>query len=99
MPQEVKSSRTKFKTKDQVIGAMTFQATDVRKPLAAVSKIVAKGNTVVFGEGRSYIKNNKTGKCIDLVEENGTYHIAVEYMAPAVGDDGEKDGLGFARQD
>ena len=88
----------KFKTADDTVGSMTFQATDVRKPLAAVSKIVSKGNLVVFGANGSYIKNIKTGKCIDLVEENGTYHIAVEYMAPADYGKVEDGSSGFAGQ-
>ena len=37
--------------------------TDVAKPLASVSRILDKGNTVVFSrtKGGSYILNEKTG--------------------------------------
>ena len=45
-----------------------FQVTDARKPLASVSKIVAKGNRVVFAPDRSYIENLQSGKRIDMEE-------------------------------
>ena len=55
---------------------MAFQATtDVQKPLAAASKIAAKGNRIVLDDvdSESYIENKKTGKRIPLVIENGVY--------------------------
>jgi hypothetical protein len=57
-------------------GSMAFQATtDVQKPLAAASKIAAKGNRIVLddADSESYIENKKTGKRIPLVIENGVY--------------------------
>ncbi len=41
------------------IASMVFQATDVRKPLAAVCRIVQKGNAVVFDSEQSYILKKK----------------------------------------
>ena len=61
---------------------MNFSVTDCKKPLAAVSKIVDKGNRVVFdddGEGGSYIENKKTGEQIKLERERGTYVTVVEF--------------------
>ena len=55
---------------------MAFQATtDVQKPLAAASKIAAKGNRIVLeAEGLdSYIENKASGKKIPLTIENGVY--------------------------
>ena len=55
---------------------MAFQATtDVQKPLAAASKITAKGNRIVLeaSGSDSYIENKKTGKRIPLTIENGVY--------------------------
>ena len=55
---------------------MAFQATtDVQKPVAAASKIAAKGNRIILDDvdSESYIKNKKTGKRIPLVIENGVY--------------------------
>ena len=61
---------------------MLFRVTDTRKPLASVSKIVKKGNRVVFGSDRSYIENVLTGKQIELTEEKGTYHLDVDFITP-----------------
>ena len=51
------------------------------KPLAAVSKILDKGNTVVFSRGNagSYIRNDKTGEKTVIKEEKGTFLIEVDY--------------------
>ena len=40
------------KSGGEVLNSITFQVTDVGKPLAAVSKILDKGNTVVLSTGR-----------------------------------------------
>ena len=61
---------------------MLFWVTDTRKPLASVSKIVKKGNRVVFGSDWSYIENVLTGKRIELTEENGTHHLDVDFLTP-----------------
>ena len=65
-----------FKTLDGV-----FQVTHARKPLASVSKMVKKGNRVIFAPSGSYIENIATKKRIDMQEVNGTYQIDVEYLA------------------
>ena len=60
--------------------AMTFQATShVRKPLAAASKITAKGNRIVLDDeaSLSYIENKATGTKIPLKIENGVYVMEV----------------------
>jgi len=60
--------------------SMTFQATShVRKPLAAASKITAKGNRIVLDdeESLSYIENKATGKKIPLKIQNGVYVMEV----------------------
>ena len=77
-----------FKTKSGMESNMVFQVTDARKPLASVSKIVEKGNRVVFSPTGSYIENIQTGKKAALEEANGTYHLDVKYLSE-----------GFARQD
>ena len=47
---------------------MGLEVCDVRKALAAVSRITAKGNRVVFGSEseESYIQNVATGKMIGM---------------------------------
>ena len=57
-------------------GSMAFQATtEVQKPLAAASKIAAKGNRIVLEAlgSDSYIENKQSGKRIPLTIENGVY--------------------------
>ena len=60
--------------------SMGFHVTDVKKPLAAVSRIVDKGNVVVFGPGPkgSYIENVATKERMPMFRERGTYHIEVD---------------------
>ena len=76
------------------VSDMLFQVTDVGKPLASVTRILDKGNTVVFSRntGGSYIMNNHSGKKIQLTEEKGTFFMDVEYLEP------DLDSQGFARQ-
>ena len=73
---------------------MLFQVTDVGKPLASVSRMLDKGNTVIFSRGPqgSYVVNDNTGRRIPLVEEKGTFVMEVEYLEPDV------EAEGFARQ-
>ena len=72
-----------FVAKGGVKSNIVFQVTDARKPLASVSKIVAKGNRVVFTPDRSYIENLRTGKKIEMELSNGTYSIDVGFMTTA----------------
>lgn len=74
-----------FKTKDGMESNVVFQVTHARKPLASVSKIVKKGNRVVFEPGKAYIQNIPSGKRIELEEANGTYHMYVEYLMEDAG--------------
>jgi len=65
--------------------SMTFQATTgVKKPLAAASRIAAKGNRIVLeGEGSSsYIENKATGKRIPIKLENGIYMMEMQVSEP-----------------
>jgi hypothetical protein len=77
------------------LNSITFQVTDVGKPLAAVSRILDKGNTVVFSRSSagSYIRNDKTGERTTIKEEKGTFVLEVDYYQPC----GIAD-MGFARQ-
>ena len=53
--------RIDFMAKGGTKSNILFQVTDAKKPLASVSKIVAKGNRVVFAPDRSYIENIQSG--------------------------------------
>jgi hypothetical protein len=72
--------------------SIVFQVTDVTKPLAAVSRIVEKGNVVQFGpRPEDNFIRSESGKKIPIRRERGTYVIDVEF----------NDGLaaaGFPRQ-
>jgi hypothetical protein len=66
---------------------ITFQVTDVSKPLASVSRILDKGNTIVFsrtGKG-SYILIEQSGEMIPILEEKGTFVVECEFLEPASG--------------
>jgi len=66
---------------------MAFQATtDVKKPLAAASKIAAKGNRIVLDEvgSDSYIENKASGVRIPLKIEIGVYMMEMS-LAPFQG--------------
>ena len=69
-----------FKTEGRKgVNCMTFHVTDVKKPLASVSKIVEKGSSVHFTPGGSYIKG-PSGERIDLSLEGGVYVMEVQYV-------------------
>ena len=67
------------------VNSITFQVTGVGKPLASVSRILDKGNSVVFsrGGGGSYIINEKTREKIPIKAEKGTFVMHVEFLEPA----------------
>ena len=66
------------------VEAITFQVTDVGKPLAAISKIIEKGNTVVLTRrgGGSYVENDITKERFKVEERGGTFGIDVEFFEP-----------------
>ena len=69
----------KFRTGEGLGSSVLFQVTDARKPLASVSKIVKKGNRVVFGSDRSYIENVLTAKWIEFSAEVHVFDIVVSF--------------------
>ena len=68
-------------TNEGTLRGMTFQATEkVRKPLAAVKRIVEAGHAVVFlpdNFGGSFILNLETGEENGLREDDGNYMLDV----------------------
>ena len=65
--------------------AHTLQAvTGIRKPLAAASRVTAKGKGVVLDDEGcdSFIENKATGKKIPLYLVNGIYEMEVEMQQP-----------------
>ena len=82
------------------INGITFQVTDVSKPLASVSRILDKGNRVVFSRGAegSYIENTVTGEWMPLKEERGTFVLEVDWLEPEVSQRDSTRASGFPRQ-
>ena len=50
---------------------MNVQVTDAERNLASFGKMVKQGNDVILSEKGSFIKNQKTGKVINLNMKNG----------------------------
>lgn len=82
--------RVRFKTMgldgaQSELAAIQFQVTDVNKPLAAVSRILDQGNSVLFtrnGSG-SCIIDDKSGRRIPIREENRVFVMDVEFFEPS----------------
>ena len=55
----------------------------MQKPLAAVWRIVEKGNVVQFGpdDKDNFVRNIETGKKIHMVPKEGSYVIEADYVA------------------
>jgi hypothetical protein len=62
--------------------SLTFQVSDVQKPLAAVRRIVEKGNIVQFGprDEDNFIKSNSSGLKIFMVKKGGSYVVPAELL-------------------
>ena len=72
--------RTTFKA--VTVMGMTFQASDVQKPLAAVWRIAEKGNVIRFGPKAedNFIENVATGKKIQMIRRGGSYVIQADFV-------------------
>jgi hypothetical protein len=66
----------------EAVMSLTFQVSDVQKPLAAVRRIVEKGNIVQFGprDEDNYIKSNASGLKIFMVKKGGSYVVPAELL-------------------
>ena len=63
-----------------------FEASDVRKPLAAVHRIVEKGNKVQFGPNPedNFIQNIATNEKVHMRKKGRSYVLGVELVKPIV---------------
>ena len=70
-----------------IIG-LTFQVTDVKKPLLAVRRLVEKGNKVVLSgeEGQSYILNEKTKVKVPVKKKGGSFVIEAHFVKEVASD-------------
>jgi hypothetical protein len=78
---------------EETVVGLTFQATDVKKALAAVWRVCEKGNLIQFGEEPEdcFIKNKKTNRKIFMRKKKGSYVLDVEFV---IKKDGELISLG-----
>ena len=62
--------------------AMPFRVCDVRKALAAVRNIRAKGNLVQFGLelGESFVKKKRSGEKVMLEQDKGKYVLSADLV-------------------
>jgi hypothetical protein len=67
---------------DGPMSSMSFQVSDVTKPLASVARIFEHGNIVQFGseDGESFMVFKKTGKKIPITRQRGSFIINVEFL-------------------
>ena len=81
--ENIGEKKVKFKRAgSKAVYSITFQVTDVSKPLASVSRILDKGNAVIFSKSGSYILNEVSGEKIPIVDGKGTFGIDVEFLEP-----------------
>ena len=68
--------------RDTKLMGMGFQVSDVKKPLAAVYRIVEKGNRVQFGPEAedNFIENVRTGEKVFMRRKGRSYVLDVEFM-------------------
>ena len=61
---------------------LTFQVTDVKKPLLAVRRLVEKGNKVVLSgvDGESYIQNEQSKVKVPLKKKGGSFVIEAHFV-------------------
>jgi len=71
-------------TKDGNKLALAVQLAEVNKNLAAVRKICAAGNRVVFDDdfGGGYVENKTTGVRIPIEKDHGTYAVHLNVLVP-----------------
>ena len=69
----------------EVMG-LTFQVTDVKKPLLAVRRLVEKGNKVVLsaGDGESFIQNLETKVKVPIKKKGGSFVIEAHFVKKAM---------------
>ena len=69
--------KIKFGGETGSVKTMSFEVTDVTKPLVAVRRIMEKGNEVHFGK-ECYIRNVHTGERIPMRRKGGSYVIDID---------------------
>ena len=71
------ANKIKFGGETGSMKTMSFEVTDVTKPLVAVRRIMEKGNEVHFGK-ECYIRNVHTGERIPMRRKGGSYVVDID---------------------
>ena len=90
----------KFLTQEQHRCALTFQVTDVTKPLLSVSQLAATGHKVHFDEKGGTIRHEKSGREIKLIRRSGLYILRIWVEPGSKSAEAQNDGsktTGFTR--
>ncbi len=67
--------RVKVMTNEGSKRAIDFQLSEVDKPLLGANKICKNGHYIILDEKEGWIVNKRTGECIKLEVEDGTYKM------------------------
>ena len=86
----------KVMTEEGATTDMTFQITDVRRPLCSVAKLCDRGNRVVFGRGGGVIHNLSSGRMTPFRRRGNIY--ALDFWARQEDDVQHACPSGFPRQ-
>ena len=62
-------------TEEGGVTNMTFQTTDVKRPLCSVAKLCDRGNRVTFGASGGVIQNLRTGQLTPFRRRGGIYTL------------------------
>ena len=80
---------------DGTKAVMTFQLTEVHKPLASVGRMTEAGNIVHFdeyGPDGSYIEDRRTGRRTKLYKKNGVFVFPFDVDVGACASEQRNDG-------
>jgi hypothetical protein len=76
---------------EAAVMSLTFQVSDVKKPLAAVRRIAEKGNIVQFGPRPedNFIMHVASGRRIAMIKKGGSYVVPAELIVKEMGFTGQ----------
>jgi hypothetical protein len=94
--------KVKVVTEEGHLCGLTFQLTDVTRPILSVGKMTDNGHDVTFNKRGGTITNGATGQVTKFNKMKGNYIMTV-WLKPAPPEKGEQpkratNSLGFARQ-
>ena len=76
---------------------LTFQVTDVTKPLLSVAQLAASDHEILFDTQGGLIRHRATGREIRLIRRAGLYILPI-WVEPGKGVNTSENASGFMRQ-